>query len=89
MRLQVHVRPAARSAHVGGTYSGGLVVKVRERAVDGAANEAVLVAVADAFGVRAQSVELLRGRRERTKYLMIHGDERALEQTRDRLLAAT
>ena len=87
IRFDVHVHPGASRPGVGGTYGGALVVRVRERAVDGAATEAVLLAVADAFGVRRQAVECLRGRRDRRKFLAITGDEEQLEARRLELLA--
>ena len=86
IRFDVHVHPGASRPNVGGTYGGALVVRVRERAVDGAATEAVLVAVAEAFGVRRQAVECLRGRRDRRKFLAVTGDDDALEARRLELL---
>ena len=66
---------------MGGLYSGALVVRVRERAVDGAANEAVREALAAAFGVPTRHVECLRGRRHRHKHFSIEGDEAVLSDT--------
>jgi len=45
----------------------GLVVHVRERAVDGAANAGVVAALAAHFGVRARDVTILRGHASRHK----------------------
>jgi uncharacterized protein len=47
------------------------VVAVSARAVDGAATEAVLVAVAKALGVRPRQVTLVRGATSRDKLLEI------------------
>lgn len=73
MRVTVKVRPGASRTRVGGRYgeadSQVLCVSVTARAVDGRATEAVLVAVADAFGVQARSVALVGGRTSRTKVL--------------------
>jgi uncharacterized protein YggU (UPF0235/DUF167 family) len=79
MRVTVRVRPGASRTHVGGRYGSGeppvLVVSVTAPAVDGRANTAVLVAVADALGVRRGAVRLVRGDRARTKVLDINGVE--------------
>lgn len=57
VRVRVRVKPGAARPVVGGShgYAGdlALVVAVTARAVDGAATEAVLRAVAEAFGVRS------------------------------------
>jgi uncharacterized protein YggU (UPF0235/DUF167 family) len=70
-RVTVRVRPGASRTRVGGRYGDGadatLVVAVSERAVDGAATDAVLVALADALGVRPWQVVLVRGRTSRDK----------------------
>jgi uncharacterized protein YggU (UPF0235/DUF167 family) len=47
------------------------VVRVTARAVEGAATEAVLVAVADAFGVRRRDVSLVSGATSRTKVVEV------------------
>jgi uncharacterized protein YggU (UPF0235/DUF167 family) len=74
-RLTVRVRPGASRTKVGGRYGDGadakLVVAVSARAVDGAATEAVLGAVAQALGVRPWQVTLVRGRTSRDKTLDI------------------
>ncbi len=89
IRFEVHVHPGSRTTHVGGTYSGALVVRVRERAVDGAANEAVRDAIALAFGVPARDVECLRGRRHRRKFFSVEGDASSLEPRLSLLLGAS
>jgi len=71
IRVRVRVRPGASRTRVGGCYGEGpdatLVVAVSERAVDGAATDAVLAALADALGVRPRQVVLVRGRTSRDK----------------------
>lgn len=79
MRLTVHVHPGSRRAEVGGAYDGALVVRVRARAVDGAASDETLAAVAAAFDLPRSMVELVHGRRSRTKILELGGDESALQ----------
>lgn len=85
MKVSVRVKPGASRTKVGGQYgepSAGqgavLVVFVAQRAVDGAATEGVMKAVAKAFGLRRADVELVRGHTARTKVLELTGDEPAL-----------
>lgn len=86
MRIAVRARPGASGTRVGGGYGEGageaLVVAVSSRAVDGAANEAVLAAVARAFGLRPRQVALVSGHRSRTKVVELDIDP---EVGRDRL----
>jgi len=73
--VAVRVKPGASRTRVGGRYEGShgpaLVVAVTARAVDGAATEATLRAVADALGLRRSTVDLLTGRTSRDKILVI------------------
>jgi uncharacterized protein YggU (UPF0235/DUF167 family) len=86
MRVSVHVHPGSSTASVGGSYNGALVVHVRARAVDGAATEAVLAALAQAFNVRRAVVELVRGAGSRTKVVNIDGDDAQVTQRLNELL---
>lgn len=85
MRVSVRVKPGASRTKVGGQYGepsaargAVLIVFVAQRAVEGAATEGVLKAVAKAFGLRRADVELVQGHSARTKVLELRGDERAL-----------
>ena len=85
MRVSVRVKPGASRTKVGGQYgevSPGqgavLIVFVAQRAVDGAATEGVLKAVATAFGLRRADVDLVRGHTSRTKVLELRGEEQSL-----------
>jgi uncharacterized protein YggU (UPF0235/DUF167 family) len=94
MRVSVRVKPGASRTRVGGQYgeaSGGraavLIVRVGERAVEGAATEATLLAVAKAFGLRRADVDLVSGPTSRSKVLELRGDERGLSTRLAQLLA--
>ena len=94
MRLSVRVKPGASRTRVGGQYGDGssgregvLIVRVAPRAVDGAATEAVLKAVAKAFGLRRADVDLISGLNSRTKVLELRGDEHSLSSRLTQLLA--
>jgi len=74
MRFALHVQPGSRVPKVGGTRAGSLLVRVREQAVDGAANDAVIEAVARAFGLKPRQVRLVHGRSSRRKLVEIEID---------------
>lgn len=74
MRVGIRVRPGASRTRVGGAYGDALVVAVSARAVDGAATEAALAAVADAFGVRRRHVDLVTGVTSRDKVVELDDD---------------
>ena len=71
VRLTIRVRPGAARTKVGGLHDGALVVRVSERAVDGRATAAALVAVASALGLRPREVTLVSGATSRTKVVEI------------------
>jgi uncharacterized protein YggU (UPF0235/DUF167 family) len=93
MRVSVRVKPGASRPKVGGQYGDAsgrqaatLIVSVAPRAVDGAATEAVLKAVAKAFGLRRADVDLVSGLTSRTKVLDLHGEEQDLSARLGELL---
>ncbi|HET9129035.1 MAG TPA: DUF167 domain-containing protein [Propionibacteriaceae bacterium] len=80
MLLHVRVRPAAHRTRVGGRYPGDaqrgdcLLVAVTARAVERQANEAVVVALAEALSLSPREVRLVRGRTSRTKVVEVPDD---------------
>ena len=82
VKIAVRVRAGARADGVGGCWDGprgrALIVSVRARAVEGAANAAIVGALAAAFGVRRTEVELVSGARSRDKTVEVRGDESRL-----------
>lgn len=91
MRITVRVRPGSSRPRVGGAWQGteppALEVAVAARAVDGRANDAVVDAVAAALGVRRSDVSIVAGRTSRTKVLEVVGDDPAVAERLDGLLA--
>lgn len=69
-RLAVRVTPGARSESVA-IVDGRVLVKVRVKPEDGKATAAVLALIAQALGVAASQVELLRGATARDKLLRL------------------
>lgn len=71
LRVAIRVRPGASRTRVGGAYGDSLVVAVSARAVDGAATDAALAAVAKALGLRRREVTLVTGTTSRDKVVEI------------------
>jgi uncharacterized protein (TIGR00251 family) len=84
VRVVVHVHAGSSKPAVGGCFDGQLVVRVAQRAVDGKATAAVVVALAGAFGVPERDVKLVSGETSRTKVVDIAGGS---ENTLGQLLA--
>lgn len=91
MRIAVRVRPGAARTKVGGSYgdTAQLVVAVHAPPVDGAANDAVVKAVADALGLRPGRVSVVSGHTSRSKVLALDvadGDEATVMDEVEQLL---
>jgi uncharacterized protein len=77
MEFTVRVKPGSRRGpfvdETPEDPDASLTVHVRERAVDGAANEGVIRALAAHFGVRRGDVVILRGHTARIKRVSVGG----------------
>ncbi|GAA2984474.1 DUF167 domain-containing protein [Actinokineospora diospyrosa] len=89
-RFGVRVKPGARRESVGGRWgdAGALVVAVRAGAVEGKANDAVLRALAAAFGVPRRDVVIVAGAWGRDKVVAIDPVPPAAADVLERLLGA-
>ncbi len=67
MIIKVRVIPNSRSESVKKIGESSYVVKVRERALDGRANDAAAKVLADHFNTRRSQVSILDGARSRDK----------------------
>ena len=74
--VDIQVVPRASRSAVGPALGERLRVAVTAPPVDGAANAAVIEALADAFGVRRSAVTIVRGERGRRKTVSIAGASR-------------
>ena len=71
MKVEVRVKPQAKTTSVELQANGSLLVKVKEPAKDGKANDAVIRAVADYFGLPKSTVKIVHGLSSRNKILEI------------------
>ncbi|HET8928034.1 MAG TPA: DUF167 domain-containing protein [Microbacterium sp.] len=67
MQYRVRVKPGSRRGPLVETTADELVVHVRERAVDGAANEGLIRALAAHFDTAPSRVRIVRGHTSRIK----------------------
>ena len=93
IRMAVRVRPGASRTKVGGSYGDPpqLAVAVSSPPVDGAANDAVVKAVAAALGLRPARVRVVSGHTARTKVIALDvtdGDEASVINKVDQLMKA-
>ena len=72
MKIDVNVKPGSKTDSIE-KVGDELVVRVKARAVDGKANEAVVKLLAKHFGVRQSQVTVLRGQKSRQKVVEIEG----------------
>jgi uncharacterized protein (TIGR00251 family) len=75
--LSIHAQPGAGKSEVSGLHGGALKIRLQARAVEGAANAALIEFLADAFSVPKRSVTLLSGETSREKRVRIAAPERA------------
>lgn len=69
-RLALRVTPGARSAGIA-VEGGCVLVKVRAKPADGAANAAVLALLGEALGTAPSRLRLLRGATSREKVIQL------------------
>ena len=71
MRVVVRVKPGSSKGPLVESDEDGLVVFVREKAIDGAANDGVIKILADHFDVPKSRVRVVRGHTARIKQVEI------------------
>ncbi|MDH6422872.1 DUF167 domain-containing protein [Aurantimicrobium minutum] len=71
MRVVVRVKPGSSKGPLVESNEEGLVVFVREKAIDGAANDGVIKLLAEHFGVPKSRVRVVRGHTARIKQVQI------------------
>ena len=81
--VTVRARPGARSEKVVLQADGSLLVQVRAPALEGRANQALVLAVARALSLRPRQVRLVRGERSRDKLIEVELD--SSDELRSRL----
>ncbi|MEP6621078.1 MAG: DUF167 domain-containing protein [bacterium] len=79
VRVNVHVQPRASRSEIVGLHGSALKVRIQAPPVDGAANAAVELLLADLLGVPRGAVTVVGGITSRAKIVAIEGTtERAV-----------
>jgi uncharacterized protein YggU (UPF0235/DUF167 family) len=77
LEITVRVKPGSRKGplveETADDPAASVTVFVRERAVDGAANEGLVAALAEHYGVPGRRVRIVRGETSRLKRVRIEG----------------
>ncbi len=76
--LNVIVKPGASSSSFVRIAEGRLTIKVAARAVEGAANQALIEFLAKELHVKKGSVTLVRGATARQKTILVAGDSKPI-----------
>lgn len=71
MRIVVRVKPGSSKGPLSEEDAEGLVVFVREKAIDGGANEAVVKLIAEHYSTAKSRVRVVRGHTSRIKQIEI------------------
>jgi uncharacterized protein (TIGR00251 family) len=71
--LELHVQPGARRTGVSGLHDGRLKLRLAARAVEGAANAALIGFLAERFGVRKKDITIESGENSRCKRVSVLG----------------
>ncbi|POZ63261.1 DUF167 domain-containing protein [Chromobacterium alticapitis] len=74
VRLTLHVQPGAKKTEPAGEHGECLKIRLAAPPVDGKANAALLLWLADRFDVAKRDVILLSGDKSRHKVVEIHCD---------------
>lgn len=84
--LNIYVQPGSKQDQLAGQYRDCLKIKLRAKAVDGAANKALCEFLADYLGIANSSVRIVRGASSRQKLVEILGDAGLLTKGLEQLL---
>ena len=73
VRFGVRVQPRASRSGVVGAHGDAIKVRITARAVEGAANDALVELLATTFGVRVGDVTIVAGAKARSKIVELRG----------------
>lgn len=83
--FSVKVKPGARSESIAAGVKGEIVIKVRAKPVEGAANTAVIEALSNYLGIARSRISLMSGAKSKAKRFAISLLERDDEVVREKL----
>ena len=71
MKISIRVKPSSKTASVEKTEEGSYIVRVKAPAKEGKANEAVIKALGEYFGVPKSRISILHGQSGKSKVVDI------------------
>ena len=71
MKISVKVKPGSKQNTVEQAAEGSYVVRVKEKAIEGRANDAVIALLSKYFGVPKNSITVIVGAKSRNKIVAI------------------
>ncbi len=86
INIDLFVQPGTSQNKFAGLYADRLKVKVTAKAIDGAANEAVIKLIAKYFEIPKNAVQIIRGLTAREKTIALIGNPADLKVIADKLL---
>jgi uncharacterized protein len=86
VEIVLHIQPGASRCEISGLHGDALKIRVAARAVEGAANGALLDFLAQCLGLARKEVRILRGEKSRRKAVWA---AIALDEARRRLMGNT
>lgn len=72
MKIQIRVKPNSKKPSVTKGEDGVWLIAVKEPAIEGKANDAVVRAVAEEFGLAPSKVKILKGEKSKLKLLEVY-----------------
>jgi uncharacterized protein len=82
--LHIKVKPGSSKDEISRDTEGNLVVKIREKPIDGAANDYLIKFLSKEFGIAKSNIVLEKGQSSRFKKILINLSEQELETVLNR-----
>jgi uncharacterized protein (TIGR00251 family) len=73
--LTLHVQPGAKRSEIAGLHGDALKIKLAAPPIEGRANDALLIFIADLFAVPHRDAELKQGGKSRQKVVAVTGSK--------------
>ncbi len=83
----LHVQPGSTRSQIIGLHDDRLKIAVTKKALDGAANLAVIKLIAESFDLSKSQVTLLKGEKSRQKSVLLQGDKDKLLDKLQKILS--
>lgn len=88
IEFTVYVQPSAKNSEIVGMHDNALKIRIKDRPIEGKANDALISFLSDKLGIRKSEIEIIRGKQGRLKVIRItsHEDFQSIEEKMRKLL---